>query len=70
MVVVGWNDHVDDNIGGALKIQSSHGKVWGSGGRAWMPYSFLFGTFTSTTRYRSSNGFVNFPWLRFITYVP
>jgi hypothetical protein len=38
-IITGWNDNKAS--GGAFEIQSSHGTDWGSGGRCWIPYSYL-----------------------------
>jgi hypothetical protein len=53
-VVVGWDDDKGFNV------QSSHGKYWAHGGRAWLPYSYI-------VRRDTANGGVGSddPWYRF-----
>jgi len=52
LLIVGW----DDDFG--FLVQSSHGKNWAKGGRAYLPYSYI-------NRRDNSNGSPSDPWFRF-----
>lgn len=40
-LLVGWNDNVAGTGKGCFRAQSVQGTRWGSGGRAWLPYSIM-----------------------------
>lgn len=67
-ILTGWNDNVTVKgryIGGAFRIQSSHGKAWSDGGRAWLPYTHIIESFNGGSSARNRSSSQGYPWFRF-----
>ena len=67
-ILIGWNDNVTvkgRNIGGAFRVQSSHGRAWGDGGRAWLPYTHILESYPGGAGQRQRTGSMGDPWFRF-----
>jgi hypothetical protein len=67
-ILTGWNDDVTVKghpIGGAFRIQSSHGTPWGDGGRAWLPYTYILQSYPGGSNPRKRTSSQGYPWFRF-----